>query len=217
MKRLVIFDLDGTLINTISDLAHCTNHVLLQNHYPEHELSRYPYFVGNGITKLIERALPPEARTSTIISTVKAQFIAYYHQHKTDFSHPYPHIPGVLAELKNKGILLAVASNKYQAGTTELVEHFFGKHLFSVIFGQRDQVPVKPDPCIVFDILKQTGMKPSLTLYIGDSGVDMHTARNGKLTSVGVTWGFRSRQELEENGADYIIDQPQQILELLSI
>lgn len=217
MKKLVIFDLDGTLINTIADLAHCTNHVLLQNHYPEHELSQYHYFVGNGITKLIERALPPEARIPSVILRIKEQFVTHYHQHKTDFSRPYPQIPEVLKELKNKGALLAVASNKYQTGTTELVEHFFGKHLFTVILGQRDQIPVKPHPAIVFDILKQTGISPSQTLYIGDSGVDMQTAKNGNITSVGVTWGFRSRQELEENGADFIIDQPQQILELFSI
>lgn len=214
MKKLVIFDLDGTLLNTISDLAACTNYALRQNHYPEHEPTAYRYFVGNGITKLIERALPEKARIPSIILKVREQFVSYYQHHKTDLSRPYPGIPEVLEQLRNQGILLAVASNKYHQGTVELIDHFFGKHLFSVVLGQRENIPVKPDPAIVYDILNQMKTDKTETLYVGDSGVDMQTAQNSGITSIGVSWGFRSRQELEENGAIYLIDKPGEILEI---
>lgn len=215
MVKLVIFDLDGTLLNTIDDLAVSANHALRQHNYPEHALPEYRFFVGNGISKLIERALPPEAREENIIRQVREDFVAYYQQHKTDFSVPYPGIPEVLAELHQKGILLAVASNKYHQGTTELIHHFFGDKLFTVVLGQREHIPVKPDPTIVNEILEQTGIAKSETLYVGDSGVDMQTARNSNLISIGVMWGFRPRQELEENGACYIVDKAEDLWEKL--
>lgn len=215
MTKLVIFDLDGTLLNTIDDLASSTNYALRQYGYPEHELAQYRFFVGNGITKLIERALPPEARKEEIILKLRKEFVTYYQQHKTDLSSPYPGIPELLHELQQRGILLAVASNKYHQGTTELVRHFFGEKLFTVVLGQQEHIPVKPNPSIVHEILQQTRIDPSQTLYIGDSGVDMQTAKNSHLTSIGVTWGFRSRQELEENGACHIIDKPEEVLSIL--
>ncbi len=212
MIELIIFDLDGTLLNTLDDLAVSTNYALRKHGYPEHELNAYRYFVGNGITKLIERALPEEARQADIVLGIRKEFIAYYQQHKTDLSRPYPGIPELLTQLQRQNICLAVASNKYQQGTTELISHFFEKKLFSVVLGQRENIPVKPDPAIVFEILKQTGIKKSAALYVGDSGVDMQTARNSGLTSIGVTWGFRPRQELEENGACYLVDTPEEII-----
>ena len=115
--------------------------------------------------------------------------------------------------MNDQGITLAVASNKYHQGTIELIRHFFGEKLFSVVLGQRENIPVKPDPAIVYEILSQTDTSPAETLYVGDSGVDMQTARNSHLTSIGVSWGFRSRKELKENGADYIVDSPEEILE----
>lgn len=211
MTQLVIFDLDGTLLNTIDDLALSANHALHQYGYPEHELSAYRHFVGNGITKLIERALPETARQQDTIHKLQSAFVSYYQQHKTDLSQPYPGIAELLDQLHNQGILLAVASNKYHQGTLELIRHFFGDTLFSVVLGQRDGIPVKPDPTIVEDILSYTAIPKSATLYVGDSGVDMQTARNSNLTSIGVTWGFRSRQELETNGADIIVNSPREI------
>ncbi len=216
MIELIIFDLDGTLLNTLDDLAVSANYALRQHGYPEHELNAYRYFVGNGITKLIERALPEEARREDIILRLRKEFVTYYQRHKTDLSHPYPGITELLTQLRRQKICLAVASNKYQQGTRELIDHFFERNLFSVVFGQRENIPVKPDPAIVFEILKQTGIKKSATLYVGDSGVDMQTARNSGLTSIGVTWGFRPRQELEENGACYLVDTPEEIKEKLT-
>lgn len=216
MIELIIFDLDGTLLNTLDDLAVSANYALRKHGYPEHELNAYRYFVGNGITKLIERALPEEARREDIILGLRKEFVAYYQRHKIDLSRPYPGIPELLTQLRQQKIRLAVASNKYQQGTTELIDHFFERNLFSVVLGQRENIPVKPDPAIVFEILKQTGIKKSATLYVGDSGVDMQTARNSGLTSIGVTWGFRPRQELEENGACYLVDTPEEIKEKLT-
>lgn len=216
MIELIIFDLDGTLLNTLDDLAVSANYALRQHGYPEHELNTYRYFVGNGITKLIERALPEEARREDIILGLRKEFVTYYQRHKTDLSRPYPGITELLTQLQRQKIRLAVASNKYQQGTTELIDHFFERNLFSVVLGQRENIPVKPDPAIVFEILEQTGIKKSATLYVGDSGVDMQTARNSGLTSIGVTWGFRPRQELEENGACYLVDTPEEIKEKLT-
>ena len=213
MTKLVIFDLDGTLLNTIDDLAMSTNHALRLFGYPEHSLAEYRFFVGNGITTLIERALPEEARQKNLIYQLRKAFIAYYQLHKTDLTQPYPGIPELLTHLNDQGITLAVASNKYHQGTIELIRHFFGEKLFSVVLGQRENIPVKPDPAIVYEILSQTDTSPAETLYVGDSGVDMQTARNSHLTSIGVSWGFRSRKELMENGADYIVDSPEEILD----
>lgn len=214
MIRLVIFDLDGTLLNTIADLAASTNHALKQHGYPEHSIDEYRYFVGNGITRLIERSLPKNARQNEIIQKIKKEFVEYYQIHKTDLSKPYRHIPEVLEHLHAHNVLLAVASNKYHQGTQELINHYFGNHLFSVVLGQREQVPTKPDPSVIHEILQTTQISPEETLYVGDSGVDMQTAQNSHVTSVGVTWGFRNRQELEENGAAHIIDTPEEIASL---
>ncbi len=209
--RLIIFDLDGTLLDTIDDLATSTNHALARYGYPTHPLNAYRLFVGNGITKLMERALPENARQPENIDRLRAEFIEYYRAHKTDLSRPYPGIPDLLHALRAEGIRLAVASNKYHQGTVELVRHFFDNSLFSVVLGQRENIPVKPDPAIVHDILSATGIPASHTLYVGDSGVDMQTAHNSRITSIGVTWGFRTRQELKENGADHIVDTPAEI------
>lgn len=215
--ELVIFDLDGTLLNSIEDLAMSTNYALRQNGYPEHAPAQYRYFVGNGITKLIERALPEEARNTETITHIRSQFIAYYRQHKTDYTRPYPGIVQLLETLRSANIKLAVASNKYHQGTVELVHHFFHDGLFDIVLGQRESIPVKPDPAIVREILAQTQSTPEHTLYVGDSGVDMQTAANSGLTSIGVTWGFRPRQELQENNACHIVDCPEEIIPIAGL
>lgn len=215
MTRLVIFDLDGTLLNTIDDLAISTNYALRQFGFPEHALTEYPYFVGNGITKLIERALPPDRRDEDTVNRLKQEFVKYYQQHKTDLTRPYRGIPSVLEVLNEKGILMAVASNKYHQGTDELIRHYFGSSLFKVIAGQKDGIPPKPDPAVIHFILSKTGVSPADALYVGDSGVDMQTAAHSGVTSVGVTWGFRPRRELEENGANHIAERPYDILNFI--
>ena len=211
MKKLVIFDLDGTLLNTIADLAQSTNHVLSTLGYPTHDESSYNFMVGNGINKLFERALPDGEKSEENVLRVRKEFIPYYDVHNADKSRPYPGIPQLLEHLQNKGIMLAVASNKYQAATEKLIAHYFPNIRFEAVLGQREGINVKPDPTIVYDILNITGVSKDDTLYVGDSAVDMQTAANAGITACGVTWGFRPRTELEAMCPAHITDHADEI------
>lgn len=213
-KQLVIFDLDGTLLDTVADLANATNQALVRCSYPPHPTEAYYRFVGNGINKLFARALPEEARTEENVQHIRALFIPYYNKHNADDSRPYPGIVELLTHLQNQGIRLAVASNKYQQATAKLVGHFFPDIRFAAVYGQREGIPIKPDPAIVNDILSVTGISRARALYVGDSGVDMQTARNASVESAGVIWGFRDEEELRVNGADHIIHSAKDILKL---
>ena len=213
-KKLVIFDLDGTLLNTISDLAHSTNFALKQNGFPGHPIEAYKFFIGNGINKLFERALPENKKNEENISRVRKSFLTYYDEHNTDYTKPYEGVQELLKTLQSEGYMLAVASNKYQSATEKLITKLFPEILFVAILGQRENIPVKPDPTIVFDILKISGVKPEEAIYIGDSGVDMQTASRSGVISIGVTWGFRPRSELEAAGANYIVNSVTEIINL---
>ncbi|MGM9798076.1 MAG: HAD family hydrolase [Parabacteroides sp.] len=196
MKKLVIFDLDGTLLDTIDDLAASTNYALQVCGFPAHEVNAYRYFVGNGITKLFERALPEEVRTAETVARIRSLFVPYYDAHNADQSHPYPGMVTLLTQLQANGVALAVASNKYQSATEKLVTHFFPGISFVKILGQREGIPAKPDPGIVNEIMVAAGVEKEDVLYVGDSNVDMQTAQNGSVDACGVTWGFRSKEEL---------------------
>lgn len=216
MKKLVIFDLDGTLLNTIADLAAATNQALHREGFPTHETDAYRFFVGNGINKLFERALPEDKRTEENILKIRSLFVPYYDVHNADLSHPYPGIPELLAALQQKGIMLAVASNKYQAATRKLIAHYFPAISFVEVLGQREGIPAKPDPSIVNDILAKAGVKREEVLYVGDSNVDMQTAHNAGVTAVGVAWGFRPRTELEALHPAHIIEKAEELLRLFN-
>ena len=211
MKQLVIFDLDGTLLDTVADLANATNQALEQCGYPTHPTEAYYKFVGNGINKLFARALPAEHSTEENILLIRSIFVPYYNEHNADCSRPYPGIVTLLETLQERGVQLAVASNKYHEATLKLVHHFFPGIRFAAIYGQRDGVPIKPAPNVVYDILHDTGIAKEDTLYVGDSGVDMQTACNAGVESVGVTWGFRPAEELHENGAAHIVHEADEI------
>ena len=215
MKKLVIFDLDGTLLNTIDDLGEATNYALKNAGYPTHTIASYPYFVGNGVTKLLERVLPEEAQNDENVRTLRKYFMEYYEVHNTDNTNPYPGINELLTELESAGVKLAVASNKYDSAVKKLINHFFPHIKWSAIEGQKEGIPVKPDPSIVFDILSKCPTPKSEVLYIGDSGIDMETARRACVTSCGVTWGFRPITELLANYAEYIANQPHEILDIV--
>ena len=212
MKKLIIFDLDGTLLNTIADLASATNHALAANGYPQHATEEYRFFVGNGINKLFERALPDGEKTETNVLRIRQSFIPYYDVHCADLTRPYPGIPELLNTLQKKGIQIAVASNKYQRATGKLIPHFFPDIRFTAILGQREGIPRKPDPQIVHEIIKLAGVQPEDVLYVGDSNVDMQTALHAKVDGIGVTWGFRPRTELEEGHPYAIIDKASDLL-----
>lgn len=214
MKSLVIFDLDGTLLNTIDDLGTAVNHALNSMGYPVHAISSYPSMVGNGVRKLISRALPAEARNPQIIDRMLVHFRDFYDVHCTDLTTPYPGIEKALSYLSAQGISLAVTSNKYQTAVTKIVNHYFPEANWKAVLGNKAGMPPKPDPSIVFEALNLCPTPKKDVLYIGDSGVDIETARRACIESVGVTWGFRDVRELRDNYADHIISDPDEIITL---
>ena len=213
--RLAVFDLDGTLLDTIGDLAASCNAMLAQRGLPEHPLDAYPLMVGNGIMRLVERALPEHLRTAEYVAEARRDFVAYYTDHIDLHTRPYEGIMEVIAELQRRGWTLAVASNKFDEGTRSLVRKFFAEGTFKAIYGNREGVPLKPDATLLRTIAEECNTPIEQCYMIGDSGVDIITARNAGARSIGVTWGFRSREELESEGADHIASHPSQILDLL--
>ena len=213
---IIIFDLDGTLLNTIDDLGYACNHALKQAGFAMHKIANYPQMVGNGINNLIRRALPESERIEENVLRVREFFVPYYNAHNCDFTRPYKGIPEVLAALKAQGHLLAVASNKYQVATEKIVEHFF-PGLFDVVLGEREGIERKPNPQIVYDILSSLNSLTSnpLTsnlLYIGDSLVDWETATNAHVPFVACSWGFVPRETLVGKGLKHIVDTPEEIM-----
>lgn len=215
MKRLVIFDLDGTLLNTIADLTVAVNYALDRCGYPSQPMEAIQRMVGDGIMKLIERAMPEEERTAEKLAIMRSHFLPYYESHNAELSKPYEGIAELLTELKKRGVGMAVASNKYQAATRKLIPHYFPGIPFSPILGQREGVPAKPNPQIVEEILAQTGVARDEVLYVGDTNVDMLTAKAAEVDCVAVSWGFRPVTELSEHNPLAIIDNPLQLLDYL--
>lgn len=213
MKHAVIFDLDGTLLNTLGDLRAATNHALEVRGLPPHSMEEIRQFIGNGIRLLICRAMPegtPEAEIDAALDDFKAYYAAHIH----DRTVPYDGIPQLLTALRKRGIQVAVLSNKIDSASQELIEYFFpGKT--DVVFGEHVGVPRKPDPTSCRMVMQQLGVQPEQVLYVGDSGTDMQTAKNAGLYAVGVTWGFRSKEVLLEYGADVLVHRPEQILQIL--
>lgn len=213
MKHAVIFDLDGTLLNTLGDLRAATNHALEVRGLPSHSMEEIRQFIGNGIRLLICRAMPegtPEAEIDAALDDFKAYYAAHIH----DRTVPYDGIPQLLTALRKRGIKVAVLSNKIDSASQQLIEYFFpGKT--DVVFGEHVGVPRKPDPTSCRMVMQQLGVQPEQVLYVGDSGTDMQTAKNAGLYAVGVTWGFRSKEVLLEYGADILVHRPEQILQIL--
>lgn len=213
MKKLVIFDLDGTLLNTISDLGASCNYALEKMGFASHPISSYNFMVGNGVRKLIERA-EPDADSATVDKLLD-YFREHYDNHCTDTTRPYPGIPELLFDLQARGVAIAVASNKYQKATDKIIRHFFPDTNFAAIMGQVDWRPVKPDPSIIFSVLSEHPTPKAEVLYCGDSAVDIETARRACVESVGVTWGFRPVSELRKAYADHVVSSPAEILYFL--
>lgn len=219
---LIIFDLDGTLINTIDDLGQACNYALSSCGFPTHRIEDYPRLVGNGINRLIERALPEQHRDEATVLRLREYFVPYYDQHNCDLTRPYDGIPQLLTALKTAGHTLAVASNKYQAATEKIVAHFFPS-IFDVVLGERVDVPRKPDPQIVYDILStlhstldtQQDEQLGTYLYVGDSLVDAATAQAANLPFVACTWGFCTHEQLLTAHPDYIVHHPSEILGII--
>ena len=213
--KLAIFDLDGTLLDTIADLAAATNFALAHYGLPTHKEEEYKFFVGNGINKMFERALPEDKRNEEYITKLRSQFVPYYDVHNSDLSRPYPGMVELLKELQRNNIAIGVASNKYQEAAVKLVLQFFPGIDFALILGQREGVPSKPDPTIAYEIIEHTGIAKEDTVYIGDSCVDMQTGKNAGITTVGVSWGFRPKTELESYNPDFIADDTDELRKYL--
>ena len=204
MYKTVVFDLDGTLLNTIDDLADAGNRVCAARGWPQHTVEEYKYFVGNGIPKLVERFSPPEARTPAVLADTLAAFQADYGAHLRDKTAPYPGMPALLARLKAAGVQLAVFSNKADPLARQVVADYFDAALFDAVWGALPGVPTKPAPQGTLALMQAIGADPAATLYVGDSNVDVDTAHNAGLPCCGVLWGFRTRQELTDAGAEHL-------------
>lgn len=214
MDKLVIFDLDGTLLNTIADLGNAANHTLGELGLPQHTIDEYRLMVGNGMRKLIMRALPQDkASDDAFIDSTLASFLRYYADHIDLYTRPYPGIPELINTLYTNGYLLAVASNKIQAGTEKLIQKFFPDINFVAVMGNNPQYPLKPDAALVEYIMEKAGTDRTHTVMTGDSGTDIQTAHNAGIPVIAVSWGFRPRHELTD--ADYIADTALQVEEII--
>lgn len=189
---LVIFDLDGTLLDTIADLGEAVNHALAKRGLPLHTRDEYVRKVGHGVRNLVTISLPEELQSDeALIDECLADFKAWYTAHIDVYTHPYPGMQQLLRDLHSKGVKLAVASNKFQSGTEYLVDKFFGDVPFAAILGNREGFPLKPDPAIVEECLRCAGVQRSEAILVGDSLTDMKTAENGGIPGIAVSWGYR--------------------------
>ena len=210
MKNAAVFDMDGTILNTLEDLMDSTNFALKNNGLKERSLEEIRFFVGNGIQKLIERAVP-QGTSKEVFEKVFADFKSHYKIHCADKTSYYDGIPSVIQTLRKMGVKTAVVSNKADFAVQELVEVYF-KGLFDVALGEKTGVSKKPSPDMVNAALSVLGVEKETAFYIGDSDVDFETAKNSSLDFIGVSWGFRGRKFLENLGAKNIIDSPEELL-----
>ncbi|MGD2269086.1 MAG: HAD family hydrolase [Desulfobacterales bacterium] len=213
--KAIIFDLDGTLLDTLEDLADSVNRVLAASGFPAHGLEAYRYFVGDGSAMLITRALPEEKRAADVIRNCLRAFLEDYGRNWKVKTKPYPGIPEMLDALTARRCKMAVLSNKPHDFTRHCVDDLLGNWPFEVVFGQREDVPPKPDPAGALQIAKQLNLGPAEFLYLGDSAVDMKTAVAASMFPVGATWGFRTAEELLKNGCKVLIDRPLEVLDLM--
>ena len=213
-SKLVIFDLDGTLVDTIADLAAAVNEALDRKGLPLHGPEEYRGMVGHGVRNLVQRAMPEALREDgALLDELLDSFLRYYTAHLDVHTRPYPGVPQLLAGLDAAGVKLAVASNKFQAGTERIIRRFFPQVPFAAVYGGRDGLPLKPDPSVVREILACTGAEPGETVMVGDSGTDIATAAAAGIPSVAVTWGFRPKEALQ--GADRIAGTAGELLRIL--
>lgn len=213
MYKHVIFDLDGTLLNTIDDLADTGNHVCTLHGWLTHTVDAFKLMVGNGIPKLVER-FAPQGTSQEMLDQAYQEFMDWYGVHKEDKTAPYAGMPEVAKALREAGVSIAVLSNKADVMAGPVVEHYY-PGIFPVVQGALPGLPTKPDPTLLYKLMERLGATQEDTLFVGDSNVDIRTAKNGGLTGCGVLWGFRSREELEAAGADVIVSTPQELQDLI--
>lgn len=214
MFESIYFDLDGTLLDTIHDLAMAGNHTRAQLGLTSLPVEQYKQMVGNGIPRLVQRMIPSELYTEAIAQRALSIFSAYYAAHYNDLTSPYPGINQLLAVLKDRNVKLAVISNKQDNFTQALVaQHFPG--VFDLVLGQTTAFLPKPDPDILQYSMRILHSSKNMSLYCGDSNIDIRTAHNADLPCCGVSWGFREKDELLQNGVDYLIEEPFEMLDIV--
>ena len=210
--KAAIFDLDGTLIDSLADLADSANEMLAGFGFPRHDLDKYRYFVGNGSRKLIERCLPAEkAADSAFVDEALAKYKLCYDKNLTHKTVCYEGIMDMLTALQAKHIPLGICTNKHQSAADTIVDKLFPKDMFVSVIGDCKDMPRKPDPKKVLLIAAKMGVKPAEVAYFGDTSVDMDTANNAGMLPIGVTWGFRPQEELVEHGAKILLDTPMEL------
>ena len=214
--KAVLFDLDGTLLDTVDDIGDAANRVLLDKGFPIHSMSTYRLFIGEGVRILFTRALPEESRNPEIINACLKEFIEDYRCNYNVKTKPYPGVPELLEILKLRGLKLAILSNKPDPITKDCVDFYFSEWDFDVILGHHHAIPRKPDPQGAFEVSKRLSIPPSDFIYLGDTAIDMKTAVSAGMFPVGVLWGFRSLEELKENGARVVIDEPMQLMDIIT-
>lgn len=209
MYQACIFDLDGTLCDSVESIAHCANHALRDMGMKEASSADYKIFVGDGVDMLVRRLLQFNGRESEpLFVELKERYMEYFREGCKYHVEPYPGILQMLKELKGLGARLGVISNKPHANTLDVIHQVFGKEVFDWVQGQTKDLPRKPDPAGALDTARRLGVSPNECLYIGDTGTDMKTGRAAGMHTVGVLWGFRDRKELEETGAMEVIEEP---------
>ena len=215
MIRACIFDLDGTLSNTLTTIAYYGNKTLNKFGLASIPEERYRYLVGNGAKILVERMITEVGGDLSRLEEIFLDYTQSYEEEPLYLTKPYDGIVELLSALREQGVYTAVLSNKPHAPTCAVVEALFGKDAFDCYYGQREGVAIKPDPVAVFEIMDELGVKAEECLFIGDTAVDIRTGKNAKTKAVGVLWGFRDRDELLENGADILLEHPMQLLDFL--
>ena len=215
--KAVIFDLDGTLLNTLDDIAESMNTALSEFGFPPHKLDEYRYMVGNGLKPLVERAVPPSQRTPTVLSQVEQRLRAIYQSRWDRKTRLYPGIAELLDKLSQARMSLNILSNKPHEYTVVVVEKFLSQWTFEIVLGQKEDIPKKPAPDGALLIARQLGLSPGTIIYLGDTPVDMETARLAGMLPLGVSWGFRPPPELQQAGAKAILHQPLELLDFLSL
>ncbi len=214
MIKLVVFDLDGTLVNSVYDLADAVNNVLKRNGFETHKLEEFYHFVGNGTKLLVKRAMPQNA-SDKLVEKIHNEFLDEYSKHCLDKTVLYDGIESLVDELSKRNIKFAVASNKTDEFTKKIVKKLFPNHSFFEISGFVEGVPKKPSPEIVLNILNKANVSNDEVLYIGDSDVDVQTGHNAKLLVCGCEWGFRGKEELLKSGCDYLLEKPGDLLDII--
>lgn len=209
----VIFDLDGTLADTLADIADAMNHVLRERDLPTHGRDAYRYFVGEGVRRLVEHAVPPDA-TARVDELVLA-FRDRYYAHLLDETRAYRGVPELLRELAHRGVTTAVLSNKPHEATVAIARALFPHHRFAVVRGHQADAPRKPDPATALAIAQDVGTRPDRCAFVGDTAIDMETAKEAGMIPIGVLWGFRDAEELRENGARELLARPADLLKLV--